>query len=95
MAIRYQEMTPTLLYVGYYMSDQLFDEIVKHKINNMSAARQSLEYGLLKEFSKINDLTIKAISYVPASKEIKIPSESRIGQLSVSHIPIKKDRLTS
>lgn len=88
-------MTPTLLYIGYYMSEQLFDEIVKHKINNMSTARQSLEYGLLKEFSQINDFNIKAISYVPASKEIKIPSESRIGQLSISHIPIIKNRLTS
>lgn len=88
-------MTPTLLYIGYYMSEQLFDEIVKHKINNMSTARQSLEYGLLKEFSQINDFNIKAISYVPASKKIKIPSESRIGQLSISHIPIIKNRLTS
>lgn len=88
-------MTKSLFYVGYYAPDELFYEIVKHKINDMSAARQSLEYGLLKEFSLIRDINIKAISYVPASDTLVVPSESRVGKLSISHIPIKKGSLSS
>lgn len=88
-------MAKTLFYVGYYVPDELFNEIVEQKINNMSAARQNLEYVLIKEFGGINDITIKAISYVPASDTLVVPSESRVGKLSISHIPIKKGSLSS
>ena len=79
-----------LLYLGYYVNGNLFDEITSKGINNMSAASHNLEKSLLQEFSFANNLDFKAITYVPDSPLISVPRYSELGRLRVIHIPIVK-----
>lgn len=85
----------TILYVGYYVDNNIFDEIVKNKVNDMSAARQSFESGILRQLSDCDKIKFKAISYVPDSKLVKIPDTSIINHVAVKHIPIRKKSLLS
>ena len=79
-----------LLYLGYYVNGNLFDEITSKGINNMSAASHNLEKSLLQEFSFANNLDFKPITYVPDSPLISVPRYSELGRLRVIHIPIVK-----
>lgn len=85
----------SILYIGYYVNNTVFDEIVKNGINNMSAARQNFEKSLLQEMSVADDIDILAVSYVPNSSLINIPSESNVDGLTIKHFLIKKGNLWS
>lgn len=84
-----------IVFVGYYVPDSLLETIIKHGINNMSIARQELEYSILKELSKNERCDLRAASYVPSSSMLEVPIESKIDDLTIFHIPIKKGNIFS
>jgi len=88
-------MHESLLYIGYYINQKTFDKIVSERINDMSAARQSLEESLLKEMACINGVKVQALSYVPSSAAIDVPEFSIINGLQIHHIPIEKNNMFS
>lgn len=83
------------LFVGYYVGQEIFEEILKRKINNMSVARQKFEYNLIKGMYEHLGDQIDFISYVPTNNHLKIPSYSYIKKACVRHIAIKKSSITS
>lgn len=83
------------LFVGYYVGEEIFRQILDDKINNMSVARQKFEYSLIHGlYDQLQD-HISFISYVPTNDELKIPDKSFVGDAAVSHIAIQKNRLNS
>ena len=85
------------LYVGYYVDDSVFYEILNRKINNMSVARQKFEYNLLSHLGTAiaEGDTIDYISYVPTKDGFEIPEYSMIGDAKMYHIPINKSNVDS
>jgi len=84
------------LYVGYYVDDSVFYEILNRKINNMSVARQKFEYNLLAHIGNHTEGdTVDYISYVPTKEGFAIPEYSTIGDAKIYHIPINKGKASS
>ena len=57
-----------ILYIGYYSDNSTFNKLCDLKINNMSAARQTLETKLLKGLYSIPNIKLSAVSYIPYPK---------------------------
>lgn len=83
------------LYVGYYVDDAVFYEILKRKINNMSVARQKFEYNLLSHLENFTEGdTVDYISYVPTADGFTVPEYSTIGNAKINHIPINRKNMS-
>lgn len=83
------------LFVGYYVDEKTFEQILKKKINNMSVARQKFEYNLIRGLYAQLEGNIDFISYVPTNSELYIPNQSNIEEASIKHIPIEKNSIKS
>lgn len=83
------------LFVGYYVEQEIFEEILKRKINNMSMARQKFEYNLIKGLYEHLGDEIDFISYVPTNNDLQIPFHSYVNGAYVRHIAIKRSSVTS
>lgn len=84
-----------IVFVGYYVPDSLLETIVEQGINNMSAARQELEYSILKGLSKNEHCDLRVASYVPTSSSLKVPVDSKTDDFTIYHIPIIKRNIFS
>ena len=84
-----------ILYIGYYVNQTIFTEILAKKVNNMSVARQKFECNLIKGLYENLDKNIRFISYVPVDKTISLPTFSEINEIKVDHIPIEKGNIKS
>ena len=84
-----------ILYIGYYVDQEVFNEILQKNINDMSEARQIFEVNLLKGMHKTSNTNIDFISYVPVNKTVSIPKFSEIDTIKVNHIPIDKNNIIS
>lgn len=84
-----------ILYVGYYVNQNIFDEILAKNINRMSVARQKFEINLIKGLHQCLDKNIDFISYVPVNQTISLPEFSKIGEAKINHIPIEKGNIKS
>ena len=61
-----------LLYVGYYIDQELFMDMVREGNTELSQARQNFELRLLNEFNKkLPTEQWEVVSYVPERKEKK------------------------
>ena len=81
----------SILYIGYYTSEELLYEIQRRKINNMSVARQKYEENLLSGIIKDNKYDdIRIVSYVPTDGTIPIPNSSELAGKKVLHFPINR-----
>ncbi len=78
------------LYVGYYVDEKTFNQIIEKKINNMSVARQKFEYNLICGLSDHLRENLSVITYVPTNDKFKIPDSSTIGNTKIRHISINK-----
>ena len=86
----------SILYIGYYTSEELLYEIQRRKINNMSVARQKYEENLLSGIIKDNKYDdIRIVSYVPTDGEISIPDGSKLAGKKVVHFPINRHSVKS
>lgn len=83
------------LYIGYYVDESTFSEILEKGINNMSVARQKLEYNLIRGLYENLKQDISFISYVPTDGRITIPDYSKIDEAIIKHINIKKNSVSS
>ena len=83
------------LYVGYYVEDQTFTEILNRKINNMSVARQKFEYNVIRGMHEQLGDNVSFVSYVPTDGNLKIPDTSVVQGASVTHIAINKSSAVS
>ena len=78
------------LYVGYYVEDNTFTEILNRKINNMSVARQKFEYNIIRGLHEQLGENVSFISYVPTDGSVSIPKSSEVEGAIVTHITIQK-----
>ena len=83
------------LYVGYYVDDKTFTEILDRKINNMSFARQKFEYNIIRGFHEQLGDDVSFVSYVPTDGSLEIPNTSSIEDAIVTHIAIQKSSVGS
>lgn len=83
------------LYVGYYVRQNTFNEILEKNINNMSVARQKFEYNLIRGLHSQLGENIDFISYVPVDKTVSLPEFSEIEDAKITHIPIEKGNVES
>ncbi len=83
------------LYVGYYVEDNIFTEILNRKINNMSVARQKFEYNIIRGLHKQLGKAVSFISYVPTDGNLVIPPSSVVDGATVSHIAMQKGSAVS
>lgn len=83
------------LFVGYYVDEKTFEQILKKKINNMSVARQKFEYNLIRGLYAQLGGDIDFISYVPTNNKLQIPNQSYIENAQIKHIPIEKGNIKS
>lgn len=83
------------LFVGYYVNDSIFNQILERKINNMSVARQKFEFNLIRGlYEKMGD-NIHFVSYVPTDASLKIPESSLVAGARVHHIALQKGNVQS
>lgn len=83
------------LYIGYYVDSTVLNDILSKNINNMSFARQNLEFYLIKGLHKYLNKNIDFVSYVPINKAFSLPEFSQIDDATIKHIPIEKDNIQS
>lgn len=76
------------LYVGYYVDDKTFTEILDRKINNMSVARQKFEYNIIRGFHEQLGDDVSFVSYVPTDgKDLATIIANIVGKEVVFEIP--------
>lgn len=83
------------LFVGYYVNDNIFNQILDRKINNMSVARQKFEYNLIRGLFEKLGKDVDFVSYVPTDQSLVIPEKSIVSGAEVRHIPLQKDNVHS
>lgn len=83
------------LFVGYYVNDSIFNQILERKINNMSVARQKFEYNLIRGLHEQLGDRVSFISYVPTDESLKIPEKSLAAGAEVHHIALRKGNVQS
>lgn len=83
------------LYVGYYVNENTFAEILRNKINNMSVARQKFEYNIIRGLHRQLGDHVNFISYVPTDGSLTIPKSSEVEGATINHIAIKKNSVGS
>lgn len=83
------------LFVGYYVDECIFNQILNLKINNMSVARQKFEYHLIRGLYEKLCSHIDFVSYVPTDSSLEIPEKSNIFGAEISHIAIEKGNIKS
>lgn len=84
-----------ILYVGYYVEDSTFSEIVNRKINNMSVARQKFEYNIIRGLHEQLGENVSFISYVPTDGKLMIPPSSIVDNATITHLAIQKGSVGS
>ena len=84
-----------ILYIGYYSDNSTFNKLCDLKINNMSAARQTLETKLLKGLYSIPNIKLSAVSYIPTQKGLDLPDTTQIANLYIPYYKINKQHLSS
>lgn len=83
------------LFVGYYVDEAIFNQILERKINNMSVARQKFEYNLIRGLYEKLGSNIDFVSYVPTDKSLEIHEKSSILGAEIYHIAIEKGNVKS
>ena len=83
------------LYVGYYVDNNTFTEILNQNINNMSMARQKFEYNIIRGLHEQLGNCVSFVSYVPTDGTISIPQSSEVEGAVVTHIAIQKSSVGS
>lgn len=81
-----------LLYVGYYADDATYQEIVSHKINNMSQARQNFEANLLSVLFKQERVQGDIVSYIPVSSAVSLPDSTFAYDKEIRYFKIDKSK---
>lgn len=83
------------LFVGYYVDDSIFNQILERKINNMSVARQKFEFNLIRGLYEKLGGNIDFVSYVPTDASLEIPENSFVAGAEVRHIALQKGSVQS
>lgn len=83
------------LFVGYYVDDSIFNQILERKINNMSVARQKFEYNLIRGLHDQLGDKVSFVSYVPTDDSLHIPEKSCVAGVEIHHIALRKGNVQS
>lgn len=83
------------LFVGYYVDDTVFNQILERKINNMSVARQKFEYNLIRGLHEQLGGKVSFVSYVPTDSSLSIPEKSFVAGAEIHHIALQKGNVQS
>lgn len=83
------------LFVGYYVDDSIFNQILERKINNMSFARQKFEYNLIRGLHEQLGGRVSFVSYVPTDNSLEILEKSLVAGAEVHHIALRKGDVQS
>lgn len=83
------------LFVGYYVDDSVFNQILERKINNMSVARQKFEYNLIRGLHEQLGGRVSFVSYVPTDSSLSIPEKSFVAGAEIHHIALQKGNVQS